>query len=78
MTSVGLEPAAPWSRVKHSFTEPLRSRRVESLNNKLFENFLYKYIMYLMGFFLQTTFWLKKLHAYLFAVLCFHLLVNSK
>ena len=25
MTLVRLEPAAPWSRVKHSTTEPLRS-----------------------------------------------------
>ena len=25
MTPVRLEPAAPWSRVKHSTTEPLRS-----------------------------------------------------
>ena len=28
MTPVRLEPAAPWSRVKHSTTEPLRSHNI--------------------------------------------------
>ena len=56
MTSVRFEPAAPRSRVEHSTTEPLRSRRAESLNYKLFENYLYKYMMYLMGFFFLTSY----------------------
>ena len=34
MTPVRLEPAAPWSRVKHSTTEPLRSQFVSKIELK--------------------------------------------
>ena len=33
MTPVRLEPAAPWSRVKHSTTEPLRSNKCTASHN---------------------------------------------
>ena len=33
MTPVRLEPAAPWSRVKHSITEPLRSHNNDDEDN---------------------------------------------
>ena len=36
MTPVRLEPAAPWSRVKHSTNEQLRSHNFNSVNQSLY------------------------------------------
>ena len=51
MTLVGLEPAAPRSRVKHSTTEPLRSPAdAEFCENKTFTDVSHEFLMWQIRF----------------------------